>query len=328
MVAPSTAITRYELSLPFTEFELLLNQKGYISPKVLKPRIVGIQSADVGKIPLEQLLKQKSTKRAPGSGYKRGGFEFEKYSYSTDEYGWEEPLDDRQLAIYSDILDAETIASMRAAGFVCDEYERDVADAIYDTAVWTGASLTTGISDEWDDHTNAIPITDIFNAKEKVRAQTGLEPNALICNTLQLFHLANCDETVDRVKYTQTADQATMLNAIADVLGIKNILVAGGWTNTANPQQNRAISRIWSNEYAMVARVAETEDPQEACVGRTFIWDGDGPGAAGTEEALALITEEYRDEGVRGSVMRVRNDRHIKIMYPEAGHLLSNVITI
>lgn len=327
MVAPSTAITRYELSLPFTEFDLMMNQKGYIGPQVLKPRLVGIQSADVGKIPIEHLLQQQNTKRAAGSGYRRGDFEFQKYSYNTDEYGWEEPIDDRQLAIYADMLDAESIHADRAAGFVCDQFERDINSAVYDTAVWTGAALTTALTNEWDDHTNATPIDDIFAAKEKVRSGTGLEPNALICNTLQFHHLANCDQTVDRVKYTQTADQGTMMQAIADVLGIKKILVAGGWTNTANPQQAASVSRIWGNEYAMVARVAETEDPQEPCVGRTFIWTGDGPGAVGTEEKLALVMEEYRDEAVRGSVIRCRNDRDIVIMYAAAGHLLSNVIT-
>ena len=327
MVAPSSAITRYELSKPFTEFDLLMNQLGFIGPQVLRPRIVGIQSADVGKIPLKQLLQQQNTKRAAGSGYRRGDFEFDKYTYATDEYGWEEPLDDRQLAIYADMLDAEQIHADRAAGFVCDQYERDVAAAVYDTAVWTGADLTTALTNEWDDHVNATPIDDVFAAKEAVRAGSGLDPNALILNNLQLHHLANCDQTVERVKYTQTADQGTMMQAIADVLGIKKIIVAGGYTNSANPQATASISRIWGNENAMVARVAETEDPSEPCIGRTFIWSGDGPGAAGTEEVLALIVEEYRDEKVRGSVMRARNDRDIVIMYAAAGHLLSNVIT-
>ena len=75
----------------------------------------------------------------------------------------------------------------------------------------------------------------------------------------------------------------------------------------------------------MVACVAVTDDPQEPCVGRTFLWNEENAGV-GTDEELAVIVEEYREEGVRGSVIRARNDRDIVIMYKEAGHLLSNVI--
>jgi hypothetical protein len=116
-------------------------------------------------------------------------------------------------------------------------------------------------------------------------------------------------------------------NAVADVLDIKYLLVAGGFKNTANEGQDAAISRIWSDSYAMVCRVAESDDPREACIGRTFIWDGDGPGAPGDGGKLAVIMEEYREEKVRGTVFRARNNRDIVIMYAQAGHLLSNITT-
>lgn len=328
MATPSTAVTRYELSMPFSEFDLMMNRKGYIGPQVMKPRTVSIQSANVGKVPIEQLLGSKDTSRNPGAGYKRGDFEFSSYNYACQEYGWEEPIDDATLAIYSDIIDAETIHSERAASFVCDHYERDVATAVYNTTTWTGASLTTTITNEWDDWSNATPISDVGNAKEAVADGSGLEANALILNSWQYFNLCNTAEVVDRVKYTQTATQSVMRSAVADALGIKYVLVAGGFKNTANQNQTASISRIWSNEYMMVARVAETEDPREPCIGRTFIFTGDGPGSVGTGEELAMIMEEYREEKVRGSVMRARNNRDLVVMYPEAGHLLSNAITI
>src|SRR5690606_39002040 len=123
---------------------------------------------DVGKIELKHLLQMKSTKRAPGAGYKRGDFEFGKYSYSTDEYGWEEPLDDRKLKIYRDLLDAEAVHAQRAEDFVLREYERDCAAAVHDTGTWTGQSLTKAITNEWDDHEQATPIDDVHTAKEAV----------------------------------------------------------------------------------------------------------------------------------------------------------------
>ncbi|MCA9013704.1 MAG: major capsid protein [Planctomycetaceae bacterium] len=327
MVAPSTAIIRYELSAPFTEFDLMMNRKRYIAPQVLRPRIVSVQAANVGKIKLKELLQQHDTLHAGGAGYKRGNFTFDKYSYATEEHGWEEPMTDRDLALYRDLIDAEDIHSQRAMSTVCDHYERDVAAAIYDTAVWSTAALKTAVSVSWNTPATADPIGDIIAAREKIVTGSGLEPNALIMNRLQFDHLKNTEQIVDRVKYTSEANQEKMAAAVAECLGVKHLLVAGGLTNTANSQQTAAISRIWSNDKAMLARVAETDDPKEPCIGRTFIWNEEGTGSIGDGEELAVIVEEYREENVRGSVMRARNDRDIQIMYKEAGHLLTGVLT-
>ena len=77
-----------------------------------------------------------------------------------------------------------------------------------------------------------------------------------------------------------------------------------------------------------VARVAVTEDPREVCVGRTFMFSEDGPGSVGNDEELAIVVEEYREEKVRGGIIRARNDRDVVVMYAKAAHLLSNAITI
>lgn len=325
MAAPSSAITRYELSAPYTEFDLMMNRKKFIGLRVLRPRIVGVQAADVGKIPLKELLRQRSTKRAPGGGYGRDDFEFDKFAYATEEYGYESAMDDRQIKIFRDLLDAEGIHADRAIDGVVQEYERDVASAVFNTTTWTGAALTTALGTPWSTHASATPITDIFNAKEKVVTGSGLAPNALILNAVAYFHLRQCAQIVDRIKYGAKATQAEIASALAEMLEIEQIIVAGGLTNTANAQQTAAISRIWSNTMAMVARVAMTDDPAEPCIGRTFIWNEDGPGSPGADDEIAVVVEEYREEKVRGSVIRARNDRDIVIQHAAAGHLLTAV---
>lgn len=329
MALPSSAITRTDLASTWSEFDLAMSRKKFIGPKVLRPRIVGVQAADVGKIPIEALLLTRSDDRAPGAGYRRGDFEFTKFSYATDEHGWEETLDDRKLAMFRDMIDAENIHSQRAVDFLLRNYEIACAAALYDTAVWTGAALTTAITHEWDDHTNAVPVDDVEAARLLVIAGCGMEPNALICNRKQAFHLGQCANIVDRIKYSGLDDPKNIsLAALAECLQLEMILVAGGYKSTAKEGQDAAVSTVWGDEYMMLAKVATTDDPQEPCVGRTFIWGGDGPGAPGTDEEIAVIVEEYREENRRGSVIRARNDRDIVIMYKEAAHLLSNAITI
>ena len=144
MVMPSTVITRIDLSSTFTEFDQKMSRKQFIGTKVLRPRLVGIQAADVGKIPIAQLLQRHDTNRSTGSGYNRGDWKFDKFSYSTGEKGWEEPLDDRNIKIFQDIFDAESISAGRAEDIVMRDYEFDVASAVFN--VTTFASTTSPYS--------------------------------------------------------------------------------------------------------------------------------------------------------------------------------------
>ena len=324
---PNTAITRLDLSFSFSEFDLAMSRKRFIGPRVFRPFLTGSQAADVGKIPLESLLTTQDDSRAPGGEYKGDDIEFSKFSYATDEKGRTGTLDDRTLNIFRDMIDAEDVIAQRTADIVLRNYEIACAAALYNTTTWTGAALTTAITHEFDDATNSVPITVIEAAKRKVRAGSGLEPNALICNRDQFWNMMNTAQVIDRLKYWGGDDPKDINRATASALfDLEHIIVAGGIKNTANKAQSVSISSVWSDENVMVCRVAETDDPQEPCIGRTFMFSEENAGV-GDENELALIAEEYRDEARRSSKIRVRNDRDIVVMYPEAGHLLSNCVT-
>lgn len=321
--SPSTAITRLELGSTFQEFDLAMNQMGFIGASVFKPRPVAVNAADVGKIPIEQLLQSSSTHRNPGSGYQRDSFTFAKFSYSTLEYGKEEPLDDSQLRMYGDLFDAEDVASQRAEHAVLEEYERDAAAMAFNTGTFTGAK-TGAAAALWSLPATADPIGDVSTGIEAVAANSGLEANALVLNRKKLRQILQTDQIVDRVKYTSRPTAAELRNALADLFDVKYILVAGGFKNTANSGQDASISRIWSDSYALVCKVAESEDPREPCLGRTFVWTGDGPAAPGGG-TLAVIAESYRDESRRSDILRARNNRDLVMMYAEAGYLISGI---
>jgi hypothetical protein len=329
MASPSSAITRFDLSSTFSEFDFRLAQMGFIGTRVARPRIVGIKAGDAGKNKLKTYLRQSSqtNARAPGAGYRRDDYQFDKFSFNCQEYGKESPVDDAEVATYGDIVDIENIAAGRAENDVITEYEEKVAAKTFDTAAWTGSSLFLNVTNEWDDFTNADPEADVNYGREKIVANSGLEANALILNKFCYRNLCRCNSVRDVIKYTQTPTPQLMRSLIADMLDLDFILVAGGIHNTANDAQTTAVGRIWSNEYAMLARVAVTDDPKEPCAVRTHVWDGDGPTGVGTDERIAVVMEEYREEKVRGSIMRARTYYDINQMYVEAGFLFGNITT-
>jgi hypothetical protein len=300
------------------------------------PRLVGIQAADVGKIPPNQLISAgPDTTRASGAGYKRGSFEMDKYSYSTQEHGFESAIDDRQLAIYAGILNAEAVHSSRTQNFVLEDFERACAAAVINTGTFTGSLTGAAINGVWSTHASGTPIDDVHKAMEAVRLNSGLEPNIVAFNSLAFWHAMNTAQVIDRVKYTKTATMDELAGMLAAVIGIKKLVVAGmpqgGFKNTANQNNTTpTFARIWPDTTAFVGRVAESDDPQEPCFGRSFIWNGaaggEAPTSLGDDRELALIMEEYRDERVRGSVIRARTDWDIQIMYSTAGYNLTGIL--
>ena len=326
MPSPSTSLAtlRPDLADSFMEFDLAAEAAGYIGQSVFPVVNVDSQAGVFGKIPIEELLQNSDTKRAPGSGYNRGNFTFTTATYACQEHGHEEVVDDREAKMYREYFDAEVVSTARAYNAVLSNAEKRIAASVFNTTVWTGSALTTGVSNEWDDTASATPIVDVEAAVQKIYDNSGLWANALIINRKVFRNLRNCEEVIDRINSagagnpSKASDVTTAM--LAQVFDLQHILVAGGTQNTANEGQAASLSPLWSGEYAMVCKIATSGDFKEPCIGRTFHWSEDGSSIGGT-------VESYRSEEVRGEVIRVRHDVDEIVLYPEAGHLLSNITT-
>jgi hypothetical protein len=327
MPSPSSSLATLRPDLAsFLEFDLESERAGFIASQVLPVVDVASQAGNFGKIPLEQLLQQRDTLRAPGSGYSRGKFTFLPATYVALENGTEEVVDDREAKMYAEYFDAEQVSTMRAFSFVLRNAEQRVADLLFNATTWAGAALTTAVGNEWDKNhvADATPIADVEAAVQKVYDGSGLWPNALIINRKVFRALRNIDDIVERIN-SEGAGNASKPSDItaamlAQVFDLKYVIVAGSSKNTANEGQAATPGQIWSDEYAMVAKIAESNDMKEPCLGRTFHWAEDGSSIGGT-------VESYREEAVRGEVIRVRHDTAELVLYKEAAHLLSNITT-
>lgn len=322
---PSSTLSTLRPDLAaFFEFDLEMQKRGYVATRVLPVVETALQADNPGKMPLESLLFQGDTKRNSASGYNRGSFKFETFAYATEEQGWEEPIDNRDRNRYRELLDLEQIAAARAMDVVLRNQETRVSDAVFNTTTWTGASLTTAITNEWDDAVNAVPLTDVEAAVKKVYEGSGLWANALVINRQVFRNLRNSAQVVDRIESAGAGDKTKASDIteamLAAAFDLDYVIVAGSSKNTAKEGQSATPGQIWSGEYAMVCRVATTNDMREACIGRTFHWSEDGSNIGGT-------IEQYYEEQSRSDIYRVRHETDEVIMYPQAGHLLSNITT-
>ncbi len=322
MGSPNSTIAtlRPDLAGGFLQFDLEADRRGFIGHRVLPVLEVGLAADTIPKITLESLLRNVDTTRGPRAGYGRDDFEFTTDSYATQEHGWEEPVDDGQARKYRYLFDFEQVAASRCMDAVLRHAERRIADTMFNAT--TFASYTTAVTDEWDDLTNADPVADVEAAKAAVWAQTGLDANCLIVNKDVFNNIRRCENVIDKI-HSEGAGKSIVqaditVEMIARVFNLSFVLVGGSGQNTANVGQTRSLSRIWSNEYAMVCRIATTNDIAEPCLGRTFHWSDDG------SDIMATF-ESYRDETKRSDIIRARNETAEKLLYVECGHLLSNI---
>ena len=326
MVQARSAITRPDLMFSVEEFNLEANRKRYAGLKILKPRIVGLQSAEFACVPPGQLLAEdENITRASGAAYNRDEFEFDKKDYKTSDHGVEEVIDDRESAIFRDLVDAESVSAGRALNKVAQRLEIEICSMVTDAAVWTGDALATTVDTAWD-AANATPFHDIENARQKIIDGCGHYPDTLVLGRKAFFALSMCDDIVNRVLGIIGWEPKTVgADTLQTLLGIDRVVVAGGLKNTANRGQTAVFAPIWPDDLVMLCKTATSDDPAEVSIGRTFAWSEEAGYFSDAE--LIGIVEEYREENVRGSILRCRADWGPKILYSQCGHHLTGVLT-
>lgn len=320
MPNPSTSLStlRPDLAGSFMEYELEMNRRGFIATRVLPVINVAKQSGPFGKIPIEQLLQNPDVKRAPSSAYSRGNFTFTTDTFACEEYGHEEPIDDREAEMYMEYFDAEQIATARAFEFVLQAAEQRAASLIFNTSTFT----TTAVSTEWSTYATATPLSDVETEVQAVYGACGMWPNTMVMTRKVFRNLRHVAEVRDRVSSSGAGSSEAQgdisLRQIANVFDLQNVIVANATKNTANEGASASLDSVWDDEYVWIGVVPRTNDIREPGVGRTFHWSEDGSQLRGR-------VESYRDESVRSDIIRVRHDVDEKVLYAECGRLLSNI---
>lgn len=273
---------------------------GLIGHEVLPPFPVDVQSAGFPVLPKEALLSVEDTSRAPRGGYNRGDWEYESGKYSTNEHGWEEPVDDRERKMLERRVPGicDVIAAQRAVGIIKRAAEKRIADMIFNETNFTGHA----VSAKWDHATNGKPVTDINDGKLAFRSQCGMPADALILSYYSYVKMRTSAQIIDQLKYTFPGIDINALNTqhLAQLFDVPRVLVAGAVYNSANKGLDASIGDIWNKTYAALVKISTGMDLTQPGLGRSFYW---------TEDSAAdPIVEAYREEQSRCDILRVRYD--------------------
>lgn len=333
-ISAPTTFQRPDLGMAYHEYDYEAEAMGYIAQRVLPVFPSAVASGNFTVIAREDLLKDVSTKRAPGAGYARDKSKIEQLNFQCVEHGVEEPIDLREAAVYQYSFDYEMVVSGRAASKLWRSLEIACAALIFNTTTFTGSSLTTAVSVKWTTSATATPIKDVHAALLKVRASCGQKANAVIMSYSTFIALQDVTEIKDRLKYSGIDDpKQVTIEQLAALFMVDQILIADNIRNTANAGQTTPVlTDIWSNTMVMVCRLAPRNggraDLSANCLGRTFAFTGE-TGQMPTESAggspSGLVFEQYPEPSTNSIIIRARMDVDQKLIDPNCGHLLTNI---
>ena len=136
--------------------------------------------------------------------------------------------------------------------------------------------------------------------------------------------LAELEAVIERIQYQYTgrempAGAELQPGVVAAALGVEELVVAGSVTNTANMAEPADLESIWPEDQALLMVRDDGQDTTRPQYMRTFHWGEDGSDPGGR-------VEEYREENIRGTVLRARFDVDEKVVYAAAGEIISGLL--
>lgn len=319
--SPSVSIAspRPDLAAGVIDFDERANQDGLVGLQIAPVMQVGAQFGRYRRIKAESMLKPLiDTRRGSDGSYKKteGNFTYE--SFQTEDHGIEERLDDREVAIYQDWVEQDTIAARRLNNILIQDHDRRVMDAALTAAA---ANDTTALTTRWTDSA-ADPIADIRARRIAFRNRTGHTPNAMVIEWEIFEHLRDNAKIVDRINaagtYKDMSREQITVEMVAKAFDME-LIVAGAMKNTANKAKAAVFEAMWDKTKCLIFRKDDSKDMTRPRFMNTLHWGGDG------SIAPFGVFEEYRAEDRRSGILRNRFEVEEKVVYSNLAEELTNL---
>jgi len=299
----SSATYRPELAGAVREYNTqyaILQQ--FIGQHVLPEYATPIAEATFPTIDKENFRKLAATDRAPGAGFHRSDWGWDKASYDCVENAHEIPLDNKQAAKYEDVIDYEEESAIGGDLIVRIGSEKRAADAVMNTTTFGAAN---NVAVDWDTVATSTPLADLDVACNTLEDQLGVDRNmlSLILPRPKWQALRNSAEVLDKLKTWDSGIQgreSIRKGVITKYLDIKEIVVGRSSYDSADKGQTQSFEQIWPTRYGMLALLAPgPKAPRKTlCLGRQIRWTHGMPDF--------VTIETYDEKKIDSRVVRAR----------------------
>ena len=303
MISPASGATyRPELAGAVREYNTqyaILSQ--FIGQLVLPEFKTPIAEAGFPLLAKENFRKLVDTGRAPGGGFSRSTWSWDKGTFDCLENAHEIPLDNKEAAKYVDVIDYEEESSIGADFIVRLASEKRVADAVMNATTFTA----TNVAVDWDTVATSTPLADLDVEANKLEDQLGIgrEQFSLILPRTKWQALRNSVAVLAALKEWDSGisrREQIKLGVVKEYLDLKQILIGRAAYDSADEGQSQVFSQIWPSRYGMLALLAPgAQAPRKTLsLGRQVRWTDGMPDY--------VTIETYDDPSIDGRVVRAR----------------------
>ena len=144
--------------------------------------------------------------------------------------------------------DPKSRATQLCADLIALDREKRVADAVFNAANFASANKATlSGTGQWSD-----PASDPLRAVMVARDGMIMRPTKLVIGQDVATQLQLNPNVVSAVLRNPGTKGVAPLDAIANMLGLDEIVVGMGWVNTAKPGQTPTLARLWGKFAALL----------------------------------------------------------------------------
>lgn len=266
-------------------------------------------------MPRETRAKIPDTRRSPGGTYQRGEWEWKDDWYTSEEYGYEETVDQISALENEEFVDEELVASeLSLEKLLLARESRVATELLDDSKVWTGSKniITLDNADRWYDNAAEAKIFNVIEQAANIIRSKCIFGKSMLTLTItddMLGEIFKSAEIKDDTKYTiylQTLGQQAKAQWLRDYLGIKEVKIVSGIFDTAGLGAEFEAARFWSNNYALLGKLSDgkSNSLMNRNVARQIVW---------TKHSRDYLLESYSEKKTNRFVYRASEYRGLKI---------------
>lgn len=318
MTPSSGATIRADLNLLVEE--AFSAEEFFIGARAVPPLSVDAKSGTYPKLQIAagELLKAVATPRESGGSYSRIRRKWTTDTYDCIDRGLESPIDDTDVADLARFFPLEATEARLTLRNVMLAHEVRAAALLMSTDNF-GSATNSAVAYTTANKATISFVDDVLAAIRRVKAN-GIRPNTVVMSEAVFHRISTGTLVTAFVRGSDTGNIAMPLNAsnLAAAFrpyGIEQVLIGDQIQDTAAKGQAKSVSSIWGNTYVWVgATNARAMTPKDGGAAFTFVWNKEGG---------LWVTETYREEDKRSTIIRVRQNTIEKVVDSTAGTLIA-----
>jgi hypothetical protein len=264
----------------------------------------------------KEAFKIPASRRAPGVVSNR----ILSYSVSTDSYycdshALHDVINREDKANADKAIQPEIATTEGVTDTLMLRREYDLASLLFSTTTFSGYTSTLTGDDQWSSTATSDPIANARTASENIRQNTGTKPNVCIMGATVWKTLVDHPKILERTKYIGKDPSNAR---IAELFGVKKILVGNSVYNTAAEGATESMGDIWG-DYCLFAYIAETPGMRKPSMGYSYNWS---VGTKGTK----VYREELKPSQGHGTFIEVEKYYDDVVTAAEFGYLYADLI--